>query len=123
MTPEQDTPLCLSCLHPNGEEAHFCVKCGAPLDSYAATAPFEQIYAEGHAFRSATQGKPSLIVVLGIWILFLPGVVAGIFIGPLTLMYSGSWIGMIVFAGFGCLSAALIYLTTRRYLQARSQNS
>jgi len=120
MIQEQEKPLCISCLHPNAEEAHFCEKCGAPLDSYASTAPFEQIFAQGHAFRAATEGRPRLIVVIGIWLIFLPGVLSAIILGPLSVKHSGSWLGAIVFTLFGILSAALIVLSTRRYIASRT---
>jgi len=120
MNQEQEEPLCISCLHPNVEEAHFCEKCGAPLDSYASTAPFEQIYAQGHVFRAATEGKPRLIVVLGVWLICLPGILSAFILGPLSVKHSDSWLGAIVFTIIGLLPAALIFLSTRRYLASRN---
>ena len=75
-TPPQDADnsaenqLCVSCMFPNEAEAHFCAKCGAPLTSYAATGPFESLFAEGHVYRQAAENPRSFIVVLGMWILF-----------------------------------------------------
>ena len=119
MTPEDDQPLCVSCLHPNPEGLHFCEKCGAPLSSYASTAPFEQIYSQGHVFRAAAHGKPCLIVVLGVWLIFLPCIVMAAFIGIQAISYSGSWGTALFFAAIGVLSAAFIYQTTVRYIASR----
>ena len=66
----QERELCPSCLAPNAPGAHFCSDCGAPLSSYAATAPFVSLFAEGHAYRQAVEKPRSWIVLLGIWMLF-----------------------------------------------------
>jgi hypothetical protein len=34
-----------------------------------------QIYAAGYAYRQATSGRPNRIVLIGIWLLFMPQVV------------------------------------------------
>lgn len=66
----EDAELCLSCLHPNRQNAHFCGKCGAPLTSYSATAPFESIFAEGHLYRAAVENPRHWMVLAGIWFYF-----------------------------------------------------
>jgi ribosomal protein L40E len=66
----EEKQLCLSCLFPNTTSANFCAKCGAPLSSYAATGPFEHLFAEGYVYREAAEKPRSLIVVLGIWLIF-----------------------------------------------------
>ncbi len=50
---EQELEICISCLKPNTPGTHFCEHCGTPLTSYAATAPFESIFAEGDMWRKA----------------------------------------------------------------------
>ena len=66
----QERELCPSCLAPNHPGTHFCSDCGAPLSSYAATAPFVSLFAEGHAYRQAVEKPRNWIVLLGIWLLF-----------------------------------------------------
>jgi hypothetical protein len=81
MTPKPENPskpadepeekqLCTACMFPNEPETHFCAKCGAPLTPYAATGPFESLFAEGHVYRQAAERPRSFIVVLGIWMIF-----------------------------------------------------
>lgn len=113
----KEKQLCPSCMFPNEPEAHFCAKCGAPLTSYAATGPFESLFAEGHVYRQAAERPRSLIVVLGIWIIFgafgLTGVV-------LVAVGRDSGFG---FAVIGALLIALalvmITKTTRNYFAGR----
>ena len=76
-TPDEHEPepegqeLCVSCLSPNEPGTIFCAKCGAPLSSIAAMAPFLNIHAEGFIYRNAAERPRSLVVVLGVWLLFI----------------------------------------------------
>ena len=47
--------ICTSCLDINSPGTAFCWHCGTPLTSYAATAPFESIFAEGDFWRKAVR--------------------------------------------------------------------
>ena len=106
--------LCVSCMFPNEPSVHFCAKCGAPLTSYAATGPFEHLFAEGHTYRQAAERPRRLIVVVGVWFIFGTLALAGaalIFIGrELGLQY------LIAGAFFLPVSLAMIWKTTRSYL-------
>jgi len=67
---EQECELCLNCLSPNPPETHFCSDCGAPLSSYAATGPFELLFAEGHVYRNAAEKPSKPVVLFGMWLIF-----------------------------------------------------
>ena len=106
--------LCVGCMFPNDPAAHFCAKCGAPLTSYAATGPFESLFAEGHVYRQAAERPRSMVVVLGVWLIF--GMIA---LAGLVLVFMGRDMG-IGYTAFGALmlafSVVLIWKTTRNYL-------
>ena len=58
---EDELEICISCLKTNPPETNFCRHCGTPLTSYAATGPFESIFAEGDFWRKVmrrAKGKP-----------------------------------------------------------------
>ena len=123
--PESDAKqLCVSCMAPNEPDAHFCAKCGAPLSSYASTGPFESLFAEGAVYREAADRPRSLVVVLGIWLIFGLMVVAGIaftafgLIGFGPSLLGGLWslVGVFLLA----VGLKMIFKTTRNYL-ARKQ--
>jgi hypothetical protein len=121
---EEERQLCISCLAPNFSDAHFCEKCGAPLDSYAATAPFEQIFAQGHAFRSATTGKPKLVVMIGMWLLFLPSIL--ILFVQFRLYYTEQFPifpTILISLPYAIIGSALIFHTTKNYLKKTSDNT
>lgn len=61
-----ESELCISCLKPNPPGTTFCSHCGTPLTPYAATGPFESMFAEGDFWRKAIKGikgKPWIRVV------------------------------------------------------------
>lgn len=49
----EESEICISCVHTNSPGTHFCEHCRTPLSSYAATGPFECLFAEGDLWRKA----------------------------------------------------------------------
>ena len=77
----QELEICISCLKTNTPGTHFCGHCGTPLTSYAATAPFESIFAEGDMWRKAvSRGRYGWLVRLLI-IAFLACLLLSIILG------------------------------------------
>jgi hypothetical protein len=112
---------------PNEPSAHFCVKCGAPLTSYAATAPFESQFAQGHAFRQAAEQPRKLIVVLGVWMIFGPIALAGVGFICLNQAPQDAEVGWRIFKalmGFilTAIPCLIIWKTTRNYLMRKKTN-
>jgi len=111
---EGERQLCVSCMAPNEPLSHFCVKCGAPLSSYASTGPFESVFAEGAVYRQAAERPRSFIVVLGVWLIF--GIVG---LAGLVMIVMGRDMG-IAYTAFGAfmlvISVVLIWKSTRNYL-------
>lgn len=70
--------LCLCCLEPVRPGASRCVKCGAPLDFFAATLPFLRVLAEGFVYHRAVQTPRSWWSVAGIWLIFGETAVGGL---------------------------------------------
>ena len=69
--PEIPRPIvCTNCLARNGSYAHFCGKCGTPLDSIATTSPFERIFAEGNALFKATTQARSRKSLIWLWLAY-----------------------------------------------------
>jgi hypothetical protein len=91
------------------------------MTSYAATGPFERIWAEGHMYRSAVEKPRKLVVVLGVWMLGLTAVGAG-----LSAMATGlqggvgsACAGGLVGTGIIVWALILIAKTTRNYRAVR----
>jgi hypothetical protein len=124
---QEEEMICPSCLGLNPPEARYCAHCHAPLSSTVMLDPIGQIQAQGFAFRQATAGKPNLIIVVGIWLLFFPVVIsAGIVI---VLAFTGlfSWSGNVLleFAAPTLIAAAsvvLLYKTTMNYRRKRRES-
>ncbi|WP_367873991.1 hypothetical protein [Luteolibacter sp. Populi] len=118
--------ICLNCMAPYGPLMDFCAGCGAPLTSFASTQPFERTLAEGYAYRQAVESPRKLIVVAGIWLIFVPMAIAGA--GLLTNVRWQSFPGSpeSAFAACGSLarlavSGIIIARTTWAYYSGKSR--
>ena len=117
--------ICTSCHQPNHPDTKYCQGCGAPLGPTAAWGPWEQTQAEGFAIRQATTTeRPRLILVLGIWLIFLPMWIASALILCVTVKDTdwqvGDKVTMVVCLGFLILSTALLYRSTANYRTHKS---
>jgi len=84
------------------------------MTSYAASGPFEHLFAEGHVFRQAAEKPKNLVVVLGVWLIFGVLGMGGLFI---AIIGSGSGVSSVLLGAFVFLiSLAMIWRTTRSYL-------
>jgi hypothetical protein len=91
------------------------------MTSYAATGPFESIWAEGHMYRSAVETPRNLVVVLGVWMLGLTAAAAGCSLMKGALEDNGlvAWGGVLFGAGIIAWALLLIAKTTRNYRAVR----
>jgi len=119
-TSANETCLCLSCLYPHQPEAAFCKRCGAPVGSIAAIGPLERLYAEGFVYRKAAEGRPSLIVLFGIWLLFLPPAVLSLGMLAwgvhLEIRFGQNLFSNWIYICSGGLSLAMLYRVTKNFI-------
>ena len=113
---EAATILCPHCAATNPDVSDFCARCSAPLSVIAMTDPLRETLSAGFLYREATQGSPRRIVVVGIWLIFLPGLAslplawAGGATDQRNLLTQGAW---------SLASAVIPVLTTLNYLRRR----
>lgn len=113
------TVACLSCLTENHSAESFCRKCGAPIGATATLDPLKAIQAQGHLFRTALKGRPGFIVLLGIWIMFLPTLVVSVSVAVYLISNHSRPSDFVFFwamAGFSYVSFVILYRITRNYL-------
>jgi len=113
--------ICPSCGELCPEDAHFCKSCRSPISSYASTGPFESIFAEGAAYRSAFNEPQKPIVVIGVWLLFAPVALGGLSV-LLQSEFRLSDIYMII-VGIGMLliGSYVPFITTKNYLKSKKE--
>ena len=70
-----EQPLCIHCARPYNGLDHFCPHCGGPVSQHSSADPMGQVYSMGHAYSSATSGRASKRVLIGMWVLFGPQLV------------------------------------------------
>ena len=132
---EEPTPACPNCLAGNGPAAHFCTACGAPLTTYATTAPLERVYATGYVYRTAVSERIPFIAALGMWLIFVPQTVCavaflfGVLSTPLAphenwdAVLTGYAVPMAYFAAMLAVYVALLVRVTRNYCRSRASEN
>lgn len=113
-----ESELCRQCLAPNPPGAAFCAQCGAPLSSYAATGPFEHLFAEGHAYRRAAEQPQNWIVVLGIWLIFGFALLGGAVLFVMGTEGS-SWMQRLLGLVLALMALLMLFKTTRNFIRQK----
>jgi hypothetical protein len=124
-------PLCPDCWTANDPANHFCEQCGAPLTSHASIDPLGRVYAAGHVYRKTVDRPPSRFAVVGMWILFLPGILLVwwpfVLTDSSTSIYSefgvANIVGLALAAGVACLYVCILWRVTSRYLRREREPS
>jgi hypothetical protein len=114
-----ETIACPSCLATISRDETFCHECGAPVGTTAALDPINTIRAQGFLITRALEGRPKLIVLLGLWMLNLPAFVGGVFCAIYLPLHMDAFSGFIFFwfmIGLSILSFAILYRITKNYV-------
>ena len=117
-----DKVVCQSCLHENKPGAAFCEKCNAPVGQHATTDPVQSAIAEGRSLSDGINRPVKLIIVIGIWLLFVPYVFIYLTIASVSIRDGDIFNPFAI--GFGLLGIAfgfLIVKTTRNYLKLKQR--
>jgi hypothetical protein len=117
----EESELCRQCLAPNPPGAGFCAQCGAPLSSYAATGPFERLFAEGHAYRRAAEQPQNWIVVLGIWLIFGCALLGGAVLFVIG-NESGAWTQRLLGLVLAVIALLMLFKTTRNFIRQKRRH-
>ncbi len=110
---------CLSCLAPNNWSIDFCENCGSPIGMTSTLDPLKTIQAEGFLLRKATSERPKFIVLLGIWLLFLPWL-GGTSAIAINMMVKGKGVADFIFflisIALALVAVRVLFLVTHNYL-------
>jgi hypothetical protein len=88
---EAEAILYTNCRYINEEAKDICEICGSPLAKWASAGRMEGVWT-GKLHHHAVAGPTKFVVVLGVWLLFLPGSIAFSY-QSITLFSRGSFIG------------------------------
>lgn len=119
-------PICPHCMAAIEPYADFCRQCGAPLSVLAAMDPYKRVFAQGWIYRKATSHPTSLIVLVGMWLIFAPGVYASWRMLPWHQPFAMQGAPIMAVLSFGfffggvALYAAILFRVTAQYLRQRS---
>ena len=116
--------ICPACQTVNGEFESLCRNCGSPIGLTSPIDPVSTIQAEGFLFRKALDSPPRTIVLIGIWILFLPMFAVGVYAAVYTIMFSrglSNFVFFWAFVGLSYIAFVILYRVTKKYLFAREK--
>jgi len=95
------------------------------MGSISTIGPFERLFAEGFAYRRAVQSPRNFVILLGIWLLFLPPLFSFSFmVLPLFSQGESNWsyIGWILYAAFILLFGTILFRVTKNYFADKAPN-
>jgi hypothetical protein len=119
--------LCGHCMCDNHPLADFCEDCSRPIGRYTTLDPFKNIFARGWVYRRAAAGHDSLAVLIGMWLLFLPMVLASLMVLGIVVSNGmfGGFIEILIFVSFNlCFvvaPAVLLKNVTTGYIRERKR--
>ena len=89
------------------------------MGAVATIDPMQTIQAEGFLFRKATEGRPKPIVLLGIWIIFLPVFGVGVYFAIQLVVNRKNFSDFCFFwgaIGLAYVGFVVLYRTTRNFI-------
>lgn len=119
---EEEGIVCPACAAFIGINEVFCPSCRAPISLLSNTDPLQRIQTEGFLYGKAVESKPKLIVLIGVWMLFLPAAFICA-MWALLVFSEGIGSGAVGFMFFWVAIAAtlffllIIYRVTKNYIK------
>lgn len=113
--PIEQQAFCASCFSPVDESIEICSHCGTSLAQPATAKKINRTETQRPPRKNGTQ--PSLLIVIGMWLVLLPGLVIafGALIEPTDARVRTSIVIGLMFWAYG----VVLNRVTRRYLAAR----
>ena len=115
---ESTTVICLKCMAPNPDTAHSCSECGSVLAQTNFLDPIGTLYEQGVANTNAIYRPTKPIVVITIWLISLPVLIASLF-GVAAAIDMRGFQGLVffwIFVGIAAIAAASILRVTKNYI-------
>lgn len=79
------TMICVRCGQANDAGVSRCGECGAPLDAFASTAPWEMGTATGASYPAPVDPRTKPVIFWGAWLYFGPSAIGSLWIIGSTL--------------------------------------
>ena len=120
--------ICLRCGQSNDFNVSRCIECGAPLDGFASTSPWEMGTARGAAYPTPVDPRTKPVIFWGVWLYFGPSAIGSLCIIGATLyplikgdVKAGNMadgIAMILLASlYGAMSIWALWSVSARYFK------
>ena len=122
-----ETNLCTSCLEENDYGAVYCRRCNSALSLTENHDPLQKLGHEGAVYSKAVEGKPRLVVLVSVWLLFFPVLILSA-ASAVSLAFEGEagslsfvlfWVSTV--AAF--FSLVMIYKVTKNFFKSEKKDS
>jgi hypothetical protein len=118
----ESLPVCPNCLKPSPALQAYCPSCGMPMGMFAATDPMQAIQSSGWAYRRALRGRSGRLVLLGMWVIFAPTMIA-LAGSAIEIIRSEavleSLVPMVLGFGLAAIYVTILYRLTRNHVRER----
>lgn len=114
--------ICPACQTPNGRFESFCSNCGSPIGPTATLDPMSTIQTEGFLLRKALDRPLTPIVLIGIWVLFMPAGVMSAYLAVYYILTQRGLANFVFFWAFVLLTyiaSVVLYRVTKNYIARR----
>ena len=123
--------ICVHCGHSNDLELSRCGGCGAPLDPFASTAPWEFGTATSTFYHTPTDPRIKPVIFWGVWLYFGPSAIGAIWVlinGARDLAQRDPALGFpgdeiaiaLITTVYGAISIWAVWSVSARYIRKTS---
>jgi hypothetical protein len=120
--------VCVHCGHSNDFDVSRCAGCGAPLDPFASTAPWEFGTATSNFYHPPTDPRIKPVIFWGVWLYFGPSAIGSIWVlinGARDLAQRNPALGFpgdeiatgLITALYGAISIWAVWSVSSRYMR------
>lgn len=104
----------------NEEEAAFCRQCGNPIGDTSSLDPLKRIQGQGWIYRRAAASPYRLLIVVGMWLIFLPMAFMAYPFAFARSHDTGDLPGVVFGCLIGMIALAVLWKVTANYIRQRA---
>jgi len=107
--------LCNNCRHRNEAAQEICEECGSPIGAWTSPSQLSGVLT-GNFHHQAVATPRKFVIVLGVWLLFLPAALVAIW-QSIVFLSQQSFIMALMFACLAIWPIAVLRRTTKNYIE------
>ncbi len=118
---ESGVILCNNCRHRNEVAREICEECGSPIGSWTSPSQIDGVLS-GNFHHQAVATPRKFVIVLGVWLVFLPSVLVALWL-TIVFLSQQSFIMAFMFACIAVWPIAVLRRTTKNYIEYKKNET